>query len=340
MRKNERTDVLRGCMSVVLFYVPELRSASAPADVPEYVAFFPCGLPEKSGRAALPGAAEGSPGRAPSSVCVPGNTGAGRVLRSPEAEAARREALSALPLSPPEARDALEELLRMGLEYSPGGLLRTAALYGDYAAQDARDACERADLERFAASGELPHTGGGTSAACASGDGTPARSARLIEAQKILILADFLEEKNLERAALEKKVHRAEQALRATLGEDGEHGIDAADAGPGNTDATGKDFPRVAPRTLLRAVRHFLPEHAALFTANDELTAELMEEGLLGPLPADRAILAAPWPEPARSRLLYARLPALGPADAAEPVLMRETGLLALPGPGLRMRKD
>ncbi|MDR2604860.1 MAG: hypothetical protein LBC55_05860 [Desulfovibrio sp.] len=312
-------------MSVALLYVPELKPESAPADVPGQVAFFPSGLPE--GRAvSVPGAGEKTTAGTPTPAAASSeNAAAGRPARSPEAEAARLAVLAALPLSPAEARAALEELLRMGLEYASNGLLRAAELYGTYAAEDEATAAERAGLARFAATGDLPGEDGALPApgtADAAGQARTARK-RLVDAQKILILAEYLEEKNLERAALEKSVRRAEQALRASLGEGKEARGEDVEQDPGS--AAGKDFPRVDPRTLLRAVRHFLPEHAALFTANDELTAELTEQGLLGPLPADRASLAASLPEQDRSGLLYARLP----ADTA---LLRETELLARPG--------
>jgi hypothetical protein len=299
---------------MVLFYVPNMKPESAPAGVPEYVAFFPSGLSAGD---------------------------AGRRALSPEAEAATKAVLAALPLSPPEARAALDELQRMGLEYSSRGLLRPTALYEEYAEEEAEDAGEGAALDCFASSGELPR----------AGDADEARSARQariarkhrVDAQKILILADYLEEKNLESAELEKSVLAAEQALRASLSEGGT----PCRVSP---DAAAHDFPRVAPKTLLRAVRHFLPADAALFTANDDLTAELMEDGLLKPLPADRAELAAFLPERERTGLLYARLPALAPTDgglhpdhapaAAIPALMRETELLARPGVLRRTDED
>ncbi|MDR2123577.1 MAG: hypothetical protein LBP38_01145 [Desulfovibrio sp.] len=309
-------------MSVVLMYVTDLKPESAPADVPEHVAFFPSGLPE--GRVlSIPGADGKSPDGTRTPAAVPENSAAGRPARSAAAEDARRAALAALPLSPPEAQAALEELLRMGLEYSRHGLLHTAELYGQYAAPDAPDAAERAGLARFAASGEAPRKDDAPPAAKAADDAGQRRRRRLVEAQKILILAEYLEEKNLERAALEMSVRRTEQALRASLGEGGEICPETAEQEPDN--AAGKDFQRVDPRTLLRAARHFLPEHAALFTANDELIAELTEEGLLGPLPAGRAILATSLPEHDRPGLLYARLP-------AHPPYLRETELLARPG--------
>jgi hypothetical protein len=308
-------------MSVVLLYVPDLKPESAPADVPEHVAFFPSGLPEERALS-VPGADErrSAGAQAPVAASV-----AGRTARSAQSEAARRAVFAALPLSPSEAQAALEELLRMGLEYSPHGLLRAAEVYGEYAAEDGRDAAERAGLARFAVTGEPSGEDGALAAA------EQARTARrrLVDAQKILILAEYLEEKNLERAALEKSVLRAEQALRASLGEGREARTEAVEQEPGN--AAGKDFPRVDARTLIRAVRHFLPEHAALFTADDELTAKLIEEGLLGPMPAERAILAASLPERERSGLLYARLPAVG--------LLREAELLARQGYGTCLKQ-
>ncbi|MDR1946692.1 MAG: hypothetical protein LBQ51_05950 [Desulfovibrio sp.] len=300
-------------MNVVLFYVPDLRPESAPADVPEQVAFFPCGLP------AAPGPR--------------------RPARSPEAEAALD--VVSFPLSPPEARATLEELLRLGLEYSPHGLLSTMAGYGKYEADRTQDASERTDLDFFAASGEVPQAGRTDPAEAAKSEqNAQAVCKDLIDAQKILILADYLEEKNLERAALEKRVLLAEQALHASLSEGENPCAEAADLESGNADRIGNDFPRVAPRMLLRAVLHFLPKHAALFTADDGLITELLEEGRLGPLPADRAGLAAPWPEQTWPRLLYAVLSVpltSRSSDAQDPAFMRKAELLALPGPGIRV---
>ncbi|MDR1685344.1 MAG: hypothetical protein LBR82_02685 [Desulfovibrio sp.] len=318
-------------MGVALLYVPDLRPESAPADVPGHIAFFPSGLPE--GRAlSVHGAGGRSPAGGKAPFAVSENSAAGRPARSAQAEAARRAVLAALPLSPPEAQAALEELLRIGLEYSPHGLLRTAELYGEDAAEDGQDAAERADLAHFAATGAPTRKDGALPAAGAADDAGQAQTTRrrLVDAQKILILAEYLEEKNQESAALEQSVRRAEQALRVSLGEGGETRLETAEQEPGNT--TGKDFPRVDPQTLLRAVRHFLPEHVALFTADDELTAELTEEGLLGPLPVERAILAMSLPARERSGLLYARLPAAA--------FLRETELLARPGSGIRALRD
>ncbi|MDR2669184.1 MAG: hypothetical protein LBC14_04445 [Desulfovibrio sp.] len=311
-------------MSVALLYVPDLKPESAPADVPGHVVFFPSGLPERR-VLSVPGARGKNSAGTETPAVASENSAASRPARSPEAEAARQAVLAALPLSPAEAQAALEELLRMGLEYSSSGLLRAAELYGAYAAADEETAAERVGLARFAATGDLPREGGALLASETTDGAGQARAVRkrLVDAQKILILAEYLEEKNLERAALEKSVLRAEQALRANLGEGKGARVEAVEREFDN--AAGTDFPRVDPRTLLRAVRYFLPEHAVLFTANDELTAELTEQGLLGPLPAERAILAASLPEQERSGLLYARLP----ADTA---LVRETELLARPG--------
>lgn len=259
----------------VIFYVPLLHSECVPARVRERVLCVPCGLPEPS--------------------TASGTGPAGLEAR----EAIRR----ALPLGPAESRAVLEELLRLGEEHAPSGILRQVSSLRrmDDAAREEKSG-ETAALDAFAASGRTPAFVGGN---------TPGRAEErqaLLDSQKLLLLAHSLEERVLELARLEGRFSRAEESLHAALGEgDAEDLREFGQLSGGEAESL--TLP-VSWRLVVEAMFTFLPDKATLFTADAAMIQDLHAEELLRPLPEDRAGLLSGWPEEYTREPLYARLPA------------------------------
>lgn len=285
-------------MSISIFYVPQLHHEAVHGPVPPGVSFFPVGLPE------TPASAEQEQGGA-------SDTDA-RALASEAAVA------QALPLNPPEARAVLEDMLRMGEEYAPNGLLRQLAAHE--LLQTRRESWagapgEFADLDTFAATGETPAARQPRVpdwGAAPAGQASAIRNA-LVDCQKVLLLTHFREERLLELSRLEKRYLEVEKALVASLGEgDEEDAALWADKGaePGAPEDAASGQPAVPWRVLVDAVLPFLPENGVLFTSDRSMSLDLRELGMLHPFPEDRAALCADWPQELVAGLLHARLPA------------------------------
>ncbi len=292
-----------------IFYFPRLHPEFAPAWARGRVLGIPCGLPE-----------------------VDGESAPGPVAREAQ-EAARR----ALPLSPAQSRAVLEELLRLGEDHAHTGILRQVSALR--LADDARrgeKAGENAALDAFAATGRADAPGGRNSPAFSP-------EQRLLDCQKLLLLAHSLEERVLELERLESRVSLVEESLYAALGEaDAEdlrelagqaEAAGRAGAPFADDDAASPEVP-VSWRLITEAMVPFLPDGALLFTADAAVVQELREEGLLRPLPDDTAACLPDWPAERLAGLLHARLPGWRlagrrscPAD--RPWLDREYDVLA-----------
>ncbi len=287
-------------MSMTVFYVPLLHAVSLGGTLPPEVLFFPSGLHE--------GASEAE------------NAALAGVRR-------------ALPLAPREARAALNEMLRMGEELSSDGFLRQLTAWEDRPAQKKAGAVrsdEALALDAFV-------SGDAASAASAVERASGEREA-LVNCQKVLLLADSLEERASELSSLEKRFQKAEAALAAALGEgalpeEGEAGCLAGEIARPLSAA-----PAVPWRVMLDALLPFLPERALLLSADERMAADL--DALLQPLPEERAKLCAAWPQALRADLRYVRLPGWSLAGrqglpAGRPWLARDVELLLVsPGTG------
>ena len=277
-------------MSDAVFYVPALHREAAGNAVPEDVAFFPSGLPESDS----------------------GGTGSAFAL------AAQSAVAKALPVAPHEARALLGDMLRMGEEYFPKGLLRQLGVTWMQEAQGRQviGAGEAADIEAFAATGGLDEAGGVTVPDW--GGGRPVSPAErtasvrdaLVDCQKVLLLTHALEERVAEVLSLEKRFAEAESALSAALGESG-GGNALFEEEDTEEEAVAADDSLAVPwRVVVDAVLPFLPERAVLFTADERMAHDLRESGMLQPFPEDRAAICAAWPHDLVSGLLFACLPA------------------------------
>ena len=288
----------------LVFYVPLLHPECVPARVRERVLCVPCGLPE--------------------SFAASGSGPAGLEAR----EAVRR----ALPLGPAQSRAVLEELLRLGEEHAPSGILRQVSSLRrmDDASREEKSG-EMAALDAFAVSGQ---------AGASAGKNAPApdeeQRQALLDSQKLLLLAHSLEERMLELARLEGRFSRAEELLYAALGEDDAeeaYGFGQRDAPLSGDEAESLALP-VSWRLVVEAMLAFLPDKAALFTADAAMIQDLHAEESLRPLPEDRLELVSDWPEGCVRGLLYARLPAWRLAGkracpAERPWLNKECEVLA-----------
>lgn len=291
-RANERI------MKKTVLYVPALHRRFAPENIPGDVVFFPCGI-------------EGSDGLA--------ENGHG----DPHADSVAEAVVRALPLKGRDAAAALDDMLRMGEEYSLGGMLRQLAAREVVGSgfRGEGDSGEFADLAVFARTGILPEkplrvldwnveTGEGSSA-------TSVRRA-VVDCQKVLLLVWSREERLLELSGLEERFQRAESALKAALGES-----DAEEL-PTPVDAADTKLPEVVPwRIVLDAVLPFLPEDAVLLSADETMAAELRDAGMLQPLPEDRAVHFREWPGEVLEGLMHVCLPAWRLAGRSGPLADR-----------------
>lgn len=295
----------------LVFYVPLLHPECVPARVRERVLCVPCGLPE--------------------SAAASGIGPAGFEAR----EAVRRT----LPLGPAQSRAVLEELLRLGEEHAPSGILRQVSSLRrmDDASREEKSG-ETAALSAFAVSGQ---------AGAFAGENASSRDAEqrqaLLDSQKLLLLAHSLEERMLELARLEGRFSQAEALLYAALGEDDaeeSRGFGQRDASLSGDKTESLELP-VSWRPVVEAMFAFLPDKAALFTADAAMIQDLHAEELLRPLPENRAELVSGWPEDCARGLFYARLPAWRLAGrracpAERPWLNKECEVVtAGPGPSV-----
>lgn len=277
-------------MKRLLFYLPSLHREIVPAGVPGDVLFFPSGLPEK--KAAV---ADGS--EAP--------------LQSEILAAVK----NALPLKENEAFSLLGEMLGMGDVGAGAGFLRQlhashAGTAGRFKEEGAPG--EFADLAFFSATGNVPDKTPPPSpvagfrqwsAGVRRQDGLPpAVRQALADCQKVLLLVWWREKKLLEVVGLEQRFLAAEKALSAAL-------ADGAATGPEPSAAAPEDS-GVPWRAVMDAALPFLPDEAAVFTADEAMALDLRDAGMLGPLPEDSAGMLPGWPQELVSGLLHAELPA------------------------------
>lgn len=284
-------------MNMTVFYVPSLQRRSVQRELPADLVFFPSGLRESDLRE-----------EEPSTVIE-----------------ARRAVATALPLSAGEARAVLDELLRLGEELSPNGLLRQLAAEEATIVRGGKSLLpdEAAALGAFAASGAVSSDGGVTRSAFTVPDWgglhrqSPAErvtSVRetLINCQKVLLLADSLETRAAELALLEQRYRDAQAALAATLSDGAEKEAGKYEIPPpANKGKAPAEIGLGVPwRVLVDAALPFLPDKTLLFTADPVMTADLKEAGMLQPFPEDRAGVCASWSQHLASGLLFACLPA------------------------------
>lgn len=315
-------------MECPLFYLPSLHRALAPAHVPATVVFFPSGLAREGTRE---GTEDGD--------------------EDPATAAVRDAVKKTLPFKKKEASVILGEMLGVGEAYAGSGFLRQ--LYANHAFMEGQFKWEGApgefaDLDVFAATGKAPAAMGQQPAVTAQ---TPAAMDRtsvvrrwdaaaqeqagmlpavrraLAECQKVLLLAWWREEKLVELAGLERRFHAAEHALNAALA-DGDGETAAQEQGP----VSASEDAGVPWRVMLDAALPFLPEGGAVFTADETMARDLLDAGMLRPLPGDSASLFASWPPELVAGLLYAELPAwrlVGRREcpAERPWLDRETAV-------------
>lgn len=275
-----------------LFYLPSLHRAIAPAGMPGEVLFFPPGLSEE--KASIAKDFE-------------------ETFRPAILDAVR----NALPLGAKEASFVLGEMLGMGDACADKGFLRQ--LYANHAFVSGRSKGrgapgEFADLAVFAATGDVPdkaspspspgHTRQWYSDAQKQSGLEPAIRQALIDCQKVLLLVWWREEKLLELAALEQRFLTAEEALHAALAD----GVGDAATKPASAPAP--EDTGVPWRVIMDAALPFLPDEAAIFTADTPMALDLRDAGILSPLPEDSADVLSGWPQELVSGLLHAELPA------------------------------
>lgn len=195
----------------------------------------------------------------------------------------------------------LNELLAIGEALdvaSPAGKDAARARLRDDAA---RDAPEKAAIERFAARG---------SAAAPPAARAENGASAAVAAQKVLLLAWSLEERLLEIETLRHEVAGAVRPLAESLrgpmegGEAEEELAEALSALELPPETAEPDW-----RLTLAAIAAFLPEKAVLITAHAGIRAAMLEAGMLHPLPEDAANDLAGWSESEKAPLLWAKAP-------------------------------
>lgn len=267
--------------SMSVFYMPRLLERSVGTGLPPGVAFFPSGL-ARAGE---------------------------KEVFSPAEEAVAK----ALPLPAPEAAAALGEMLRLGEEYARDGLLRQLAAQRAFVPDESAQREELADVAAFAQGKGLPQAGsdvpdwGGRAARAAAG----AEKVRLalIDCQRVLLLAQALEERALELELLGGRLAKAQMALAAALHEDDGDDGEASGLPPGGADTLRPQAPAVPWQAVVDAALAFLPENGLLFTADEDMALALREAGMLQPFPQDRVFICENWPEQLAAGLLYASVP-------------------------------
>ncbi len=165
-----------------------------------------------------------------------------------------------LPLSGPEARAALRELLDMGEILGKDGALRTrSGQSSPWRNPAGRD--ESAALAAFARNGSITER---------TTDEPRDERAILLAAQKTLLLALSLEESLGEIAAFERNCADKSLLLRQALG-DGENEQEAEEP-------AGRNF-GLPWQTVLRAMSFFIPPETLLYTREPEAGELLAEQG-------------------------------------------------------------
>lgn len=295
----------RTYMTTPFFYVPLLHKNHLSVAVPESVQFIPCGLPEVE-----------STGFEPVVAAI----------------------MAAFPFKPVESKAVLNDMLRLGEEYAPGGLLSQLALQQPTPYQEKWKSPpgELEAIQCFSETGTAPEGAAAPQVpqwaeSLARADETmSAIRQTVMDCQKTLLLIHALEERSWEMKQLEERYYGAEKALQYALGEDSaEAAVSSAAAGSAAKTPDAASVPAVPWRVMVDATLPFLPDNAMLFTNDQNMAMELRAAGMLQPLPENKAAACEGWAEPLISGLLYVSLPAWrlvgrrGPA-AERPWLERE----------------
>jgi len=288
-----------------VLYIPLLHRELSPPCLPDGVEFLSPGLP------AAPSVTGTAP-RSDSDAAIP-------AWRSP-----------LLPLSEPEARACLAELLDFGLNVGSGPHGDLAAMVA--ALESSHDEApfslgrsELAALEGFASDGAV--------AGAASEDPAEVLRRQRIAAQKTLILAWHLEERVRELDALKEKFSRSRESLADILGVETDEELrelPALDPYSAMLPGSGADIIGPSWRVIVENMGAFLPDGAVLFTCDAEISATLRDGGAaFAPVSAEQAASLCPaWGDKVARLVVHARLPLWqvagrpGP-DAARPWLDR-----------------
>lgn len=321
-------------MPTPVFYVPGLSPHAGKRALPPDLAFFPTGLSSPSERGE-------------------------RNACSDAARQTEQLVSQTLPLSSNEAKAALNEMLRMGEEFSAGGLLKElAAQHHLSSLADRRQGRpgETADLAFFASTGEVPDRGEPSAMrdwGSVYGDQnvvSPQDVRRELEnCQKVLLLAQSLEQREKELAELEKRYEDLAASLQGLLGEGQEEGeavFALGGAAKREEDLAERADGALSWRAVVDAALPFLPGGAVLFTDDERMALDMRDAGMLQPFPEDKAALCSGWPQDLTAGLLHAQIPAwrlVGRRGAllARPWLKREVEVLvARPAGGWAALRD
>lgn len=264
-----------------IIYVPIMHSSLAPAGLPEDVLFVCPGLCSK--------------GDPPANVFEP----------------------ESLPFKGHAAKTVLDEMLSLGLFFSPGGDLKLKAGQGWLEREKTHKHSLRAEsmaLKEFSRSGAVPKGNQWSRAAIAGELLELSQTEQFCNAQKALLLAWKHEENILSMHDLEKKVLAGQNRLKDALGdslsaEDFSELASGSDCHAGNAATLPPARPEYSWRIVLDALSAFLPDGARLLTAYTPMIEDSRELGLLEPLPGNVARELEGWPEELVSTLLSARLP-------------------------------
>lgn len=246
----------------VCFYIPALHRISVPLGLSPHILALPC-------EQALHG---------------PRYTARADALLTEGGRAAVAEFCRALPLSPPEARAALEEMMRLGGTTADNAFL--ASIRQDEAAAQALDQKEKREIDSFAGSGAAPAHGN----ALAEVDAERQRHAR-IDSQKILLLAYELEAHTRAIAELEQTIAEAGRSLQAHLADGESPEAEAEDALPLAAPVPlqpGQET-GISWRLVLEAALAFAPPASIFYTQDPRMAADLAALGPLLPLTAEEA---------------------------------------------------
>lgn len=217
-----------------------------------------------------------------------------------------------LPLDPATARALVQESVRYGEQFRSPGDLAAVSLQEAMKDDSESGPSLAAELSRRIAGSAGPDPGRQTAA----------------QAQMVLLLAWFYEERLLELAGLEQGLHATWRRFGESLGlsgEDGEHEERELVQGLGSPGSTA-GIPGLPWALILETLARFLPEDAAVLTAAGEPVEAWRERGLpLIPaggkgLPAGSLAVTAPvWKLSGRRR-----------APEGRPELLRELRAVVL----------
>jgi hypothetical protein len=196
------------------------------------------------------------------------------------------------PLSRQEAAQVLTDLLSIGEAFDLANPKNISTVRESFS-ESGFSSEEKRDLAKFASPGAV------------SPEHAPASP--LIAAQKVVLLAWDLETRLSEIHSLRQEVAKNATPLADAL-------RDAA--GDFTTAPSVSDFLPEIPdnaepdwRLTLAAMAAFLPENAILVTAHEDMSASLLELGMLLPLPEYMAQTLANWPESVKASLLWVKAP-------------------------------